>query len=157
MTKELPLGASETLLNRLFSQGINHSDYFTLLLGRHNGRDFTNAYTSKSNYPCTDPTNFFQGTITVGEILPEYTAIRDEPKLPVTLLKESDYMNQHLQVLLDADGIMGPDGHSIPITTLVEQTENEKQATVVFDSGFTFTQLPRCDLNCVIFEETLNF
>lgn len=65
--------------------------------------------------------------------------------MPVTLVVESDYVDQHLQVLLDANGIINSDGIPIPITTAVEQTANKGQATVVFDSGFTLPQFPRFD------------
>ena len=65
--------------------------------------------------------------------------------MPVTLVVESDYVDQHLQVLLDAHGIINADGIPIPIKTAVEQTVNKDQATVVFDSGFTLPQFPRFD------------
>lgn len=63
--------------------------------------------------------------------------------MPITLVVESDYVDQHLQVLLDANGIINADGNPIPIKTAVKQTVNKDQATVVFDSGFTLPQFPR--------------
>lgn len=55
--------------------------------------------------------------------------------------------DQHLQVLLDADGLIGPDGHPIQFESNVTQTENRKQATVVFDCGFTLPQVTRSVLS----------
>ena len=90
-----------------------------------------------------DPTDFFSGRITVGDILDDYPDILKEPQLPIMKVSESDSDDQHLQILLDVDGITGPDGKSIPITSSVNQTVNKRQATVVLDSGFTLPQLPR--------------
>ena len=77
------------------------------------------------------------------EILIDYPDILNEPRLPMTKVPESDSDDQHLQILLDADGMTGPDGKLIPITSSVNQTANKKQATVVLDCGFTMPQLPR--------------
>ena len=51
--------------------------------------------------------------------------------------------DQHLQILLDPDGIIGPDGLPIPITSSVQQTKDKKQLTAVLDSGFSLPQLPQ--------------
>ncbi|KJA21229.1 hypothetical protein HYPSUDRAFT_140963 [Hypholoma sublateritium FD-334 SS-4] len=126
ISKDLPLGTGETLLNRIFTQNSSTANFFTLLLGRNN-----------------DPSTFFEGSVTVGEVLSDYKAILGEPRMPVTSVVESDHVDQHLQVLLDPNGIINSDGIPIPIKTAVEQTVNKDQATVVFDSGFTLPQFPR--------------
>ena len=41
---------------------------------------------------------------------------------------------QHWQTLLDADGIIGPNGKVVDVTTGVSSTSNDKQLTVVFDT-----------------------
>jgi hypothetical protein len=50
--------------------------------------------------------------------------------------------NQHWMTLLDENGIIGPDGQPITIKTQVTNTSYPKNATVVFDTGFTFPQVP---------------
>jgi len=90
-----------------------------------------------------DPTDFFSGSITVGEVLEDYLDIHNVAKLNITNVPEALADEQHHQILLDADGITGPDGKAIPVITEVEQTENKKQATVVLDCGFTLPQVPR--------------
>jgi hypothetical protein len=50
--------------------------------------------------------------------------------------------NQHWQILLDAAGIIGPDGSVISGQTRVHETQNINNATVVFDTGFSLPQVP---------------
>jgi hypothetical protein len=64
----------------------------------------------------------------------------------VTTVADEESVDQHLQILLDPNGIIGPDGKAIPTQTLVEQTGNKDQMTVVIDSGFTLPQLPRFEI-----------
>jgi len=114
-----------TVLDSIFIQNTSTSNYITLLLGR-----------------LDDPSQSFLGDLTVGELLPNYTNVTSQPKLPVTTVAISDDANQHFQILLDADGFIGPDGNPIPITSVVSSTSNKKQATVVIDSGFSLPQVP---------------
>lgn len=64
----------------------------------------------------------------------------------MTTVADQKFVDQHLQIPLDPNGIIGPDGKAIPTQTLVEQTENRDQMTVVLDSGFMLPQLPRFEL-----------
>jgi hypothetical protein len=68
--------------------------------------------------------------------------IMNQPKLPVTIVAEQRQADQHFQVLLDEDGLIGPDGQPIPLHTNVNSTSNQNQATVVIDTGFSLPQLP---------------
>jgi hypothetical protein len=95
-----------------------------------------------------DPTDFFTGDFTVGEILTNFTDVSTQPKLPVTNVAISNQGNQHFQVLLDANGFIGPDGNAIPVTSEVSSTSNRKQATVVVDTGFSLPQVPRQVCTC---------
>ncbi|KAF4617110.1 hypothetical protein D9613_005968 [Agrocybe pediades] len=115
-----------TVLERIFQQNISAPPFMTILLGR-----------------TKDPTDFFTGSITVAEVLEEYHDILNVAKLNVTKVPDTLLDEQHHQILLDPDGIVGPDGKTIPFVTDVEGTENKKQATVVLDSGFTLPQVPR--------------
>ncbi|PPR00466.1 hypothetical protein CVT24_004527 [Panaeolus cyanescens] len=119
-------GEGAPVLDRIFSQNRTTPNYFTILLGRDK-----------------DPTDFFNGSVTVGEILADYTAILNEPKITITKVPASQSDDQHLQMLLDADGVVGPDGKPITIISAVEQTPNKRQPTVVLDCGFTLPQVPR--------------
>jgi hypothetical protein len=117
--------AGHTVLDSLFLQNPQTPNILTILLGRSD-----------------DPSDKFPGDLTVGETIPGYEDITNQPKLDVTKLPPLDG-NQHLQVLLDQDGITGPDGKPIPVASQVEATLNKNQATVVFDSGFTLPQVPK--------------
>lgn len=79
----------------------------------------------------------------MGEVLDGYGDVLNEPRLPMTDVPGPFAGNQHFQVLLDVDGIIGPDGESIPLRTDVLQTVNKRQATAVMDTGFSLPQLPR--------------
>ncbi|KAF9483492.1 acid protease [Pholiota conissans] len=115
-----------TLLDRIFYQNSSNPNFFTILLDRD-----------------IDPTTSYEGSITLGEVIPEFSSILEQPKLPVTSVPEGESVDQHLQILLDPNGIIGPDGKAISTRTSVEQTENKDQMTVVIDSGFTLPQFPR--------------
>ena len=110
-----PNGSS--MLYRLFSAGIPH--YFTLLLDR-----------------IFDPTQGYHGTITIGELVPGYEPVLDEPHLPLV----ESRADQHHQIHLDNDGLIGPDGLPIPITSAVA---NSSRPVVVLDSGFSLPQVPK--------------
>jgi hypothetical protein len=90
-----------------------------------------------------DPGNTYTGDITIGEILQGYEDVLNQPRLPVTSNPFADDFTQHWQVLLDPDGIIGPDGNPISVTTEVFGTTNRQQLTAVFDSGFTTPQVPK--------------
>ena len=68
--------------------------------------------------------------------------ITNQPQLPVTTNPSSQSSNQHWQVLLDPDGIIGPDGQPIHYLTHVSSTKNPSQLTAIFDTDFTFNQVP---------------
>ena len=76
----------------------------------------------------------------MGSVLPSYEDVTKQPKLPA--LTDQDGI-QHWQTLLDANGIIGPDGNNITTKTTInnpsEGTDN--QFHVAFDTGFTFPQV----------------
>ncbi|KAJ7143496.1 aspartic peptidase domain-containing protein [Mycena crocata] len=114
-----------TVLDSIFIQNTTTPNYISFLLGRLN-----------------DPTDTFPGDLTVGELLPNFTDVQNQPKLLVTDVAINNQANQHFQVLLDSGGFIGPDGNSIPVTSAVTSTGNKKQATVVIDTGFSLPQVP---------------
>lgn len=109
--------SGDAVLDRIFLQNTSTPNYITFLLGRNN-----------------DPTDPPAGQFTVGELVPGYEAVTSQPKLPVSILSSNDNVNQHWQVLLDADGITGPAGENVidqyDIETGVKSTSNKKQLTV---------------------------
>lgn len=116
--------SSLTPLDNIFRLNNKVGNYMTVLLGR-----------------VLDPQNNYPGDLTIMEILPGYENILKEPGLPVTKATHND---QHWSVLLDADGIIGPDGKTIALTTGVDSTPNKKQLTVMFDTGYALFWLQKC-------------
>ncbi|KAH9053739.1 acid protease [Lactarius vividus] len=114
------------VLDRIFQQNVSSPNILTVLLGRSN-----------------DPAEKYPGNITVGEVFPGLENITNEPQVPVTSLPPSDSADQHWQVLLDEDGIIGPDGKPIQVQTKVQSTPNPKQLTAIFDTGYSFPQVPQ--------------
>src|ERR1700761_1708586 len=121
--------SGDTVLDRIFRQNVSTPNILTILLGRSN-----------------DPAEMYPGDITVGEILPGMESITNEPHVPVTSDRPADSGDQHWQVLIDANGIIGPDGNPIQVQTDVPSTANKNQLTAIFDTGFTLPQVPKCVL-----------
>ena len=117
----------DTVLDHIFRQNVSTPNILTVLLGRSN-----------------DPTEKYQGDITVGEILQGLENITSQPRVPVTALPAPDAVDQHWQVLLDEDGIIGPNGQPIQLQSSVKSTQNRNQLTAIFDTGFSFPQVPQC-------------
>ncbi|KAK0441623.1 aspartic peptidase domain-containing protein [Armillaria borealis] len=122
----LNTSAGYAVLDRIFLQNTSTPNYLTVLLGR-----------------TQDPTDVFPGDMSIGELLDGYSNVESEPKLEVTVVPVRESGNQHFQILLDEDGISGPDGKPISITTEVNQTSNSKQATAILDTGYTLSQVPK--------------
>ncbi|KAJ3817766.1 aspartic peptidase domain-containing protein [Lentinula raphanica] len=116
-------GAS--VCDRIFIQNTSSPNYITVNLGRTD-----------------DPSADFPGNITIGETLEGLDNITSQPKLEVTTVSIHDTGDQHFQILIDSDGIIGPDNQSISYTTEVDSTSNSKQATAVLDTGFSLSQVP---------------
>lgn len=116
-----------TPLDNIFKQNTSTPNYLTILLQRDD-----------------DPGNVFPGELTVGELVEGYENITSQPKLNVTQVSVTDRGDQHWQILLDDDGVIGPNGKPIDIDTDVKQTSNKGQLTAVLDSGFSLPQVPKC-------------
>lgn len=102
-------------VDNIFRQDRTTPNYLTVLLGRSD-----------------DPSNNFPGDFTVGELLSGYEDVQNQPKLPVDFAK---YGNQHWSVLLDENGIIGPNGDPITVTTKVASTKDKHKLTAMFDTG----------------------
>jgi len=119
----LKTAAGDPVLDRIFLSNTSTPNYLTTLLGRSD-----------------DPTDLFPGDITVGELIPGFENIAQMPKLPVAEVSIRDQGDQHWQILLDKDGIIGPDGKVINITSIVD---GGPRLNAVLDTGFTLPQVPR--------------
>jgi hypothetical protein len=117
----------DTVPDRIFRQNVSTPNIVTILLGRSN-----------------DPAEKYPGDITVGEILHDLENITNQPRVPVTTLPAPDAVDQNWQVLLDAGGIIGPNGQPIQVQSSVKSTQNRNQLTAIFDTGFSFPQVPQC-------------
>ncbi|EIW59384.1 acid protease [Trametes versicolor FP-101664 SS1] len=121
--------AGDPVLDRIFRQNTSTPNYITFLLGR-----------------IRDPTDPPNGDLTVGELIPGYESVTSQPKLSVSTVAKSNSGNQHWQILLDADGIIGPAGNNVidqyNVETAVDSTSNDKQLTVVVDTGYSLPQVP---------------
>ncbi|KAI0344416.1 acid protease [Trametopsis cervina] len=118
--------SGDTPLDNIFRSNTSTPNFITILLQRDD-----------------DPGAVFPGELTVGEVLPGFENITKQPQLPVSQVAVNDAGNQHWQTLTDANGVIGPDGKAIDFKTGVKSTSNKAQLTAVFDSGFTFPQVPK--------------
>ena len=119
--------AGDPPMDRIFSQNTSIPNFISVLLSRPN--DTEEAYT---------------GEVTISEILPEFQNISNQPRIPVSVLESKISADQHFSVLLDPDGIIGPDGNAIKTTsnTSLAPSHNQSQLQVFFDTGYSLPQLP---------------
>ncbi|KAJ6549499.1 aspartic peptidase domain-containing protein [Mycena sp. CBHHK59/15] len=125
--------AGDTMLNRIFQQNKTTSNYITFLLDRKN-----------------DPSQTLTGQFTIAEPVTGYENITSQTKLNVETVHKILEDQQHWQALTDKDHtVVGPDGSVISISSIVPKAP-DGQLVAVFDSGFTFSQVPR-DLSDAIY------
>lgn len=119
--------AGDNLITNIFSQSSNTSNNFiTLLLNRHG-----------------DPGQNYTGQMTIGEYVPGFENVTSMPQIDVESVFKLLGSDQHWQALTDKNnGIIGPDGQVIQYDSIVPKAP-DGQMVVVFDSGFTFNQVPR--------------
>ncbi|KAI5122015.1 hypothetical protein M0805_008007 [Coniferiporia weirii] len=120
-----------TPLDRIFMQDRTTPNFISIELSSAPDKDFGDS---------TREVQF--GQLSIGEVLEGFEAILNETKLPALV---DQFGDQHWQTLLDGNGIIGPDGQRINTTTSVTNPTAgaEDQLHVVFDTGFTFPQVPR--------------
>jgi hypothetical protein len=119
--------ASDPPIDRIFRQNTSAPNFISILLNRPN--DTYETYT---------------GEMTIGEVLPLFQNISSQPKVPVVVLQSLLNNSQHFSVLLDPDGVIGPDGNAINTTSnaSLAPSHDPHQLQVVFDTGFSRPQLP---------------
>jgi hypothetical protein len=112
----------DTVLSRIFSQNLTSQNFMSLLLTRSN-----------------DSAENFQGELTISEIIPGLEGVTSMPKLPVDITSLA--VIQHFTVTSDPDPVV-VNGHQIRLRSVVDGV-NDGSLVAVFDSGFTFPQIPR--------------
>jgi hypothetical protein len=119
--------AGDPPIDRIFRQDTSVPNFISVLLNRPN--DTRETYT---------------GEMTIGEVLPLFQNISSQPKVPVSLLQSNLSDDQHFSILLDSDGIVGPDGNAIKITSnaSLAPSHNSQQLQMVFDTGCPMPELP---------------
>jgi hypothetical protein len=128
--KKLDDDTGDTTLTHIFEQDKSDDSYITFLLDRR----ISGA---------ADPNQKFTGQLTIGEVVKGFESITNQPKLDVDKVNRLLASDQHWQVLTDKNvGIIGPDGNPIMVDSIVPSAP-DGQYVAVFDSGFTFSQVPR--------------
>ncbi|KAF9068530.1 aspartic peptidase domain-containing protein [Rhodocollybia butyracea] len=122
-------------LDRIFKQNTTTPNILTILLSRSD--NFTTPTKNNSLVPLLDDQ---PGQITIGELIPGYSNVTSQAKLPALV----DAAQQHWMTLLDAAGVIAPNGQKLNLTSLnTNLTEgNSDRLRVMFDSGFTRPQVP---------------
>lgn len=115
--------SGNAVLDRIFLSNTSTPNYLTTLLGRSD-----------------DPTDLYPGDITVGELVPGFENVTQMPKLPVTQVSVRNQGDQHWQVVLDPNGVIGPDGKAINATSFVD---GGHRLTAILDTGYSLPQVPR--------------
>ncbi|KIJ62530.1 hypothetical protein HYDPIDRAFT_176370 [Hydnomerulius pinastri MD-312] len=125
--KKLSGDSGNNAFNRVFQQNPSSSnDYITLMLNRKG-----------------DPGSQITGQFTISEVVPGFENITQQPQLAVEKVYEVTDEDQHWQILTDKnDGIIGPDGQPIQVSSIVPKAP-DGQLVAVLDSGFTLPQVPR--------------
>jgi hypothetical protein len=120
--------AGDPPIDRIFRQNTSVPNYISVLLNRPNDTQAT-----------------YTGEMTISEVLPLFQNISSQPKVPVSVLQSSINTAQHFSILLDSDGIIGPDGNAIKTTTnaSLAPSHSSDQLQIVFDTGFSLPQLPQ--------------
>ncbi|KAH9989723.1 aspartic peptidase domain-containing protein [Russula compacta] len=116
----------DTVLDRIFRQNTSTPNTLTILLSRSD-----------------DPNEQYPGQITVSDIIPGRESILDQPKLTVRTVASSRSGDQHWLVLIDPNGVIGPDGQPIALSTNASSVANSSALSVIFDTGFSFNQVPK--------------
>ncbi|KAG8988222.1 hypothetical protein FRB94_003194 [Tulasnella sp. JGI-2019a] len=115
------------VMNSIFEQNTTSQNYITLYLARDDDPDSTST-----------------SQLTVSEPLTGYESILQQAKLPVAILSEQGRTTgvaQTWTAFTDVNGVLGPDGQPIYMTSVVPSAWNGTVATL-FDSGTTMAMVP---------------
>jgi hypothetical protein len=116
---KLDSSAGNNIVNRIFQQNKTTSNFISFLLDRKN-----------------DPGATFTGQLTISEIIPGFENITSMEKMDVETVRRLTKQDQHWSVLVDKEGLIGPDGNVIEHNSIVHGVP-DGQLVAVIDSGFT--------------------
>ncbi|KAF5369443.1 hypothetical protein D9758_002520 [Tetrapyrgos nigripes] len=136
----LQSSAGDPPLDRIFQSNPATPNILTFLLSRNASIETLSGTTPLSEqYPAQ---------LTIGTTISGLEAINSAPKLPA--LVDQFGINQHWLTLLDADGIVA-NGKKISTSTAIRNPTNGTldQLHVMFDSGFSFPQLPKAVVDAI--------
>jgi hypothetical protein len=121
-------------IDRIFRQDTSVPNFISVLLNRPNDTQAT-----------------YTGEMTISEVLPLFQNVSSQPKVSVTVLQSNLNTSQHFSALLDSDGIIGPDGNAIKLTSNATLAPNHdsQQLQMLFDTGFSMPQLPEYVVNAI--------
>jgi hypothetical protein len=121
--------ADLTVIERIFRLNETSRNYITVACGR-------DEYTG---------TNTISSELTIMEVQDGWDNVLNQPKLSVPII-DAKINNQHLLAYMDKDGFMKSNGKKISLksslTTLNSGSNVGGNPVVMFDSGFTYSQVP---------------
>jgi len=107
MHDKIETDAVDSVLTRIFKQTPRTDNYITFLLDRK-----------------SDPSDPFNGQLTISEVVPGFENITSMTKLNVDEVNKLLEEDQHWQALTDPDnGVIGPDGEAIKVPSLVPRLQ----------------------------------
>lgn len=119
--------AALPMMLNIFKQNMTSENYITLLLPR-----------------LYDPESTAFGEMTISELVPGREAVANQTKLPIAALTNNASISQaqHWMTVTDLNGIIGPSGQPINITTktseLASPVAGNGRLVGIFDSGMCF-------------------
>ncbi|KAF5369435.1 hypothetical protein D9758_002480 [Tetrapyrgos nigripes] len=135
----LQSSAGDPPLDRIFQSNPSTPNILTFLLSRNATAETSDTAPLSEQYPAQ---------LTIGTTIPGLETITNAPKLPVLINQSGE--DQHWMTLLDVDGIVA-NGKKISTSTAIRNPTNgtTDQLHVLFDSGFTFPQLPKTAVDAI--------
>lgn len=123
---EKAIAGAVPMMDNIFRLNMTTQNYITLLLSRD-----------------SDPESVV-GQMTISEPVPSYDSVTSQTKLSLVDVDKLENVLglQHWSTYVDANGVIGPDGNAISVSSLSPSTP-KNQLVTVFDSGFTLPQVSR--------------
>ncbi|KAG8996942.1 hypothetical protein FRB94_007962 [Tulasnella sp. JGI-2019a] len=118
-------------MNSIFRQNMTSQNYITILLSRDG-----------------DPASPASGQLTISEPIQGHESILQQPRLPVVVETYDQFLQGNAQLwtgMTDRDGIIGPDGKPITVSSdipIASGAGNGRLVTV-FDTGYSLPQVPK--------------
>ncbi|KAF5343209.1 hypothetical protein D9758_013441 [Tetrapyrgos nigripes] len=133
--------AGSQILDKLDDDADGNSVLYHIFQKSSSNENYITFFLNRNGDPSAPPLQ--TGQLTINEVLNQYQNISQMPKLDLETVHRLLKSEQHWQALTDKNnGIIGPDGNVINVDSIVPKAP-DGQLVAVFDSGFTFSQVPR--------------